>query len=105
MQASAPNATIEQNLATASFFRPLGVSGIGGSSGLAPSTSLSSTLFAQPLFQGLPNLPDDSTEEAAATAPGLTSLYGKKDSAGVPGLSSLGGGSGLIFGPLGGGGG
>lgn len=58
-----------QNLAQASLFRPLGVLGIGGNSGLAPSTSLSSTLFAQPLFQGLPNLRDGSPEEATTTAP------------------------------------
>lgn len=76
-------------------------------SGMAPSTSQPSALFAQPLFQGLPKLPDGSPE-GGATAPSndMNSLLGQFNSVagGAPSSSSLGGGSGLLFGPLGGGG-
>ena len=76
------------------------------SGGQAPSTSSSSALFAQPLFQGLPKLPDDSPEEVYRAAPGQTlasALLGDGEATGGKSASSLGGGAGLVFGPLGGG--
>ena len=55
---------------TQGIFRPLGVLGPGlsgdNSGNAAPSTSPSNALFAKPLFQGLPKLPDGSPEDQTA---------------------------------------
>lgn len=74
---------------------------LGGTlGGIASSTSPSTALFGQPLFAGLPKLPDGSPEETAMP----TTLMGVNSAAGATGTSSLGGGgSGLFFGPLSGG--